>query len=88
MTLKFPVKVPQEWLRHNIQGDITIHVEVDVHNNESFNMHVRSVLFPGWHAFNINSFNYNDLYDLVEQIAMNRYDQAQEHKFDEYECYD
>lgn len=87
MILKFPVKVPQQWLRHNIQGDITITVEVQVIVGDTFNMIVRHVVFPGWHAFNINSFNYNNLYDLVEQMAMDRYAQARPYN-DEHECYD
>lgn len=88
MTLKFSVKVPQIWLRTNISGDINITVEVDVKTGESWDMYIRYMIFPGWHAFNINSFNQNDLYALIEQMAMNKYAQAQEHRFDEYECYD
>lgn len=74
MTIKFPVKLPSHWLKHSFVGYIIVHIEVYCTiYDDSFDVKIRNMLFPGWHAFNIRQEAQDAFHDLIEEMAINEY---------------
>jgi hypothetical protein len=85
-TVTTNVRIPADWLKMSID-DIMITVTATINEVEdTIDVSVKQIIFPGWHSFNIRPGYQHKVYELVEQKCMDAYTARMDYQYD-YETY-
>jgi hypothetical protein len=65
-------KLPKEWFNASVDLPATVGAFVSI-KDDTWEINVRYINFPGWYVFNLKPEFKRDLYDFVEQKCMDKY---------------
>ena len=66
------VNLPKEWFNANVDLPATVGAFVSI-KDDTWEINVRYINFPGWYVFNLKPEFKRDLYDFVEQKCIDKY---------------
>ena len=82
------VNLPKEWFNASVDLLATVGAFVSI-KDDTWEINVRYINFPGWYVFNLKPEFKRDLYDLVEQKCIDKYiDNKEVEKESEYDPHD
>jgi hypothetical protein len=66
------VKIPKEWLGATIDQNAQVGAFVKIYD-DTWEVNVRYVNFPGWYVFNLKPEFKRELYDMIDQACIEKY---------------